>query len=64
MSDLPSLRHEFLRIYKAMRPIARRKVILQHAGFPYTWNPIYIEVRNNTKMADDMLVALKEQGTL
>lgn len=61
---MTDLRRQFLRIYKQMAPQERRKLVLELNGEPYTWNPIYIEVVNSTRMATVMLDALKEQGTL
>lgn len=62
---MPStLRTQFLIKYKAMSKDERNEVILDYNGQPFTWNPIYIEVFNFTKIGQEMLRQLKDEGKL
>lgn len=54
----------FLQKYKYLSREERCEIILEFHGEPYTWNPIMIEVRNDTAIGEKMLEQLVEEGKL
>lgn len=54
------LRTEFLRIYANLPLGIRSDIIAVLEGEPMTWRVCYIEVKNNTKMADKIVLYLRE----
>lgn len=58
------LRTVFIRLYKGMPPSYRSRIVLELDGQPYTWNPIYVEVYNNTALGIRMLEKLNLEGKI
>lgn len=54
------LREKFLKIYSNMPLNLRDDIILVFEGKPITWNVAYLEIKNNTNLAQKILKELKE----
>ena len=58
------LRERFLKIYSDMPLNLRDDIILVFEGKPITWNVAYLEIKNNTNLAQKILKELKELGLI
>lgn len=54
------LRERFLKIYSNMPLNLRDDIILVFEDKPITWNVAYLEIKNNTNLAQKILKELKE----
>lgn len=62
---MPStLRTQFLMKYNKMSKDKRNEIVLDYNGQPFTWNPIFIEVYNYTRIGQKMLLQLRDEGKL
>lgn len=46
---------KFLELYKKLSKEERDTIVLYYGSEPYTWNPIWVEVINDTKMSKELL---------
>lgn len=58
------IRSQFIRKYKSLTKKKRDQMILFFNGEPYTWNPIYVEVKAKSKLGMEMLHQLRREKKL
>ncbi len=61
---MSNLKEKFCNAYSNLPDSLRREIIAVIDGEPYTWNSIFFEVNNNTKLSEELLNTLSELGTL
>ena len=54
----------FLKIYANLPTKIRNGIVVVVDGEPYTWNAVYIEVVNNTKLGQVMYKKLIDMGII
>lgn len=57
-------RESFLKTYSNLPLKTREEVIVVIDGKPITWDSVYKEVKNNTKMGERILIKLKDMDIL
>jgi UV DNA damage repair endonuclease len=58
------LREKFLVMYPKITDSLRDEIIVLNDGKTYSWNTVYFEVKNKTKLAQKLLNSLREVGLL
>lgn len=58
------LSERFMQKYFNLDGDFRKHIVLQFRGEPYTWNPIWVEVCNKTKLGNLMLEQMAKEGTI
>ena len=53
-------RDEFFKMYANLPPSERRNVIVIVDGEPYSWNVVFVELVNKTKLSKKMLDKLNK----
>jgi len=53
-------KERFLKVYANLPLGIREEIILVLEGKPITWNAAYLEVNNDTKNAQEILIKLEE----
>lgn len=58
------MREKFLKIYSNLPIKTREEIIVVIEDKPISWNVAYIEVKNNTKLGEEILLKLKKMDIL
>ncbi len=61
---MENTKEKFLSKYPDVPAPLRKEIIAVVDGKTYTWDTIYLEVKNNTKLAQKLLNSLKEVGII
>lgn len=59
-AKMKTIREKFLKIYEKLPPDEKRQIIIILKNQPYSWNVVYVEVFNKTKMSEVMLKKLHD----
>lgn len=55
---------KFLRVYANIPEPLRNDIIVVIEKKPYTWNTAFLEIRDNTKLGEEILKTLDEFGII
>ncbi len=64
IKKIEEIKKDFLENYEKLTPNERIVVVMYFNGQPYTWNPVWLEVTQNTDIGEEMLEQWRFYQTL